>query len=83
MTSARAGHTATALQDGRVLITGGFTTYHAGPDQLGTDTAEIYNPATGLFQVTGSMAVARWLHTATLLPNGTVLVWDGIMSRAL
>lgn len=82
MTSARAGHTATALQDGRVLITGGFTTYHAGPDQLGTDTAEIYNPATGLFQVTGSMAVARWLHTATLLPNGTVLVvGDSLVSE--
>jgi hypothetical protein len=82
MTSARAGHTATALQDGRVLITGGLTTYHAGPDQLGTDTAEIYNPATGLFQVTGSMAVARWLHTATLLPNGMVLVvGDSVVSE--
>ena len=82
LTSARAGHTATALQDGRVLITGGFTAYHAGPDQVGSDTAEIYNPATGLFQVTGSMAVARWLHTATLLPNGTVLVvGDGVVSE--
>jgi len=80
--SARAGHTATALQDGSVLIAGGFTTYHAGTDQFGTDTAEIYNPATDLFQVTGSMAVARWLHTATLLPNGTVLVvGDSVVSE--
>jgi len=82
MTSARAGHTATALQDGSVLITGGFTTYHAGPNQVGTDTAEIYTPATGLFQVTGSMAVTRWLHTATLLPNGAVLVvGDSVVSE--
>jgi hypothetical protein len=81
LTSARAGHTATALQDGSVLITGGFTTYHAG-DQVGSDTGEIYNPATGLFQATGSMAVARWLHTATLLPDGTVLVvGDSVVSE--
>jgi hypothetical protein len=77
MTSARAGHTATALQDGRILITGGFTNYQAGSNQVGSDTAEIYNPATGLFQATGSMAVTRLLHTATLLPNGTVLVVGG------
>lgn len=82
LTSARAGHTATTLQDGRVLITGGFTTYHAGTGQVGTDTAEIYNPATGLFELTGSMGVARCLHTATLLPDGTVLVvGDSVVSE--
>lgn len=73
MTAARAGHTATILQDGRVLITGGFS------DQTlaGVATAEIYDPATHSFAVTGSMALARWSHTATLLPNGTVLVVGG------
>ena len=57
---------ATLLQDGRVLVVGG-----------GTNSAELYNPATGLWLVTGSMASARSEHSATLLPNGDVLVAGG------
>jgi len=61
------------LQDGRVLITGGFD----GPPSTRVKSAEIYDPATGSFATTGSMNLARWLHTTTLLPNGTVLVVGG------
>lgn len=73
MNSPRTGHTATLLPDGRVLIAGG------AQDQTlaDSDSAEIYDPATGSFVTTGSMAVKRCLHTATLLPNGTVLIAGG------
>ena len=66
----RTGHTATLLQNGKVLVAGGF-----GLDSLGT--AELYDPATGRWSPTGSLRVARYLHTATLLQDGRVLVAGG------
>ena len=61
-------HTATLLQNGKVLVVGGSD----------TDTsAELYDPALGSFAKTGSMAVARAGHTATLLADGRVLVVGG------
>ncbi len=61
MTIARTGHTATLLNTGKVLVAG-------GPD----NSAELYDPATGLFTATGSMAVHRQFHSATLLNNSTL-----------
>ena len=69
MTDARFAHTATLLQDGKVLVAGGTT---ASPG-----TAEIFDPATATFTATGNMLAARELHTATLLPSGKVLVTGG------
>jgi len=81
MATARAGHTATLLQGGKVLITGGYTDFTNGEFHA-SSTAEIYDPATGLFSATGPAGVARYAHTATLLPNGMVLVAGGTDSSA-
>jgi Galactose oxidase, central domain/Kelch motif len=74
MTSARAFHTSTLLADGRVLITGG----NQGTGVPVLKSCEIYDPATGVFtQVSRAMHVPRDHHTATLLPNGQVLIVGG------
>lgn len=86
---ARDSHTATLFVSGplkgKVLITGGF-----GPPTPGcncgaapTSEAELYNPATGKFTVTGPMTTARAWHTATLLRNGQVLITGGVAYQPL
>lgn len=43
----------------------------------GIANAEVFDPATGLFTAVGNMNVARYNHTATVLPNGHVLTAGG------
>ena len=71
MTTTRSRHTATKLQDGRVLITGGAN------GTLALSSAEIYDPATKTFSSVGSMSAGRIGHTATLLVDGRVWIAGG------
>jgi len=71
----RAYHTTTLMADGRVLVLGGFGPGPAGDDALAS--AETWDPASSTFSPTGSLAEARARHTATLLPDGRVLVVGG------
>ncbi|MEX2137376.1 MAG: kelch repeat-containing protein [Chloroflexota bacterium] len=69
-------HTATLLPDGTVLVAGGRT-YNPNastPDLRSVDSAELYDPRTGSWTETTSMAVPRSAHDATPLADGTVLV---------
>jgi len=72
MLQPRSGHTATLLQDGKVLITGGMRR-----NQDFYTSAELFDPAAGKFQATGAMSVARVGHAAVLLRSGKVLVVGG------
>jgi Galactose oxidase, central domain/Kelch motif len=69
--------TATLLRDGRVLVVGGYSLSSVGRS---TQLSELYDPATGRWTSTGSLRTPRRNHTATLLPNGTVLVAGGFNS---
>jgi hypothetical protein len=68
----RSGHTATLLQDGRVLIAGGLI--QSGTTDIATETAELYDPASGTFSQTASMNEPRIFHSAIPLLNGKVLI---------
>jgi hypothetical protein len=74
MTDGRMDHTATLLADGRVLITGGWSS------SLGRTvaTADIFDPATNAFTPAAPLPVSRHEHSATLLPDGSVLVSGGL-----
>jgi len=74
--SAAGAITATLLSDGTVLVAGGGA-------RSSLAEAEIYDPATGTWTVTGSLNTARGLHTATLLFDGTVLAAAGNNSSIL
>ena len=74
LVTARRFHSATMLFDGRVLAAGGDTS-------AALKTSELYDPATNKWtQQTSQMHVGHFRHTATLLPNGKVLIVSGLQS---
>jgi WD40 repeat protein len=77
---ARHAHTATLLPNGKVLIAGGYDNNAGG---VMVSRAELYDPDTGSFSFTGAMVGPRNQHTATLLPNGKVLIAAGSNMYAL
>ena len=85
MSTPRAGHTATLLADGRVLIAGGYTINGGQITTLAS--AEIFDPVAGTFSPAADLGITdaqqtftptpRAFHTGTLLPGGQVLLAGG------
>jgi N-acetylneuraminic acid mutarotase len=80
MHTPRFTHSATLLPSGKVLVAGGQST-NAYPNIIAS--AELYDPATGQWTTINPMATQRYSHTATLLPNGKVLIAGGGVTNAL
>jgi uncharacterized protein (TIGR03437 family) len=70
----RSTPTATLLPSGKVLLAGGTDNNNS---ELPTNRAELYDPGAGQWSATGNMTAIRDFHTATLLPNGKVLLAAG------
>lgn len=81
MNVARREHTMTPLADGRVLVIGGIA--QNGYDFVANSQTEIYSPVDGKFTATGSMKDPRWMHSATRLKDGRVLVTGGRPNNCL
>jgi N-acetylneuraminic acid mutarotase len=67
---AREFHTASVLTNGKVLVTGGYNGSYL-------NSAELYDPATGIWTFTASMNYSRNCYTVSLLASGQVLISGG------
>ena len=79
MAEPRSAHTATLLPDGRVLVVGGIGKFVSPMETRMLDSAELFDPATGRWTSAERSSDPRSGHTATLLPDGTVLVVGGTL----
>ncbi len=78
MTDERESAASAVLPDGKVLMAGGFNyKVPGGGDQA---SAELYDPTSGQWTATGSLAEGRDFTTATPLANGEILVAGGLSS---
>ena len=82
MNTARAGHGASQLGNGQVLISGGLEAFDlSDPLAIFTsilNTTELFDPNTNTFSTGATMLEARALHTQTTLSNGQALVAGGL-----
>jgi N-acetylneuraminic acid mutarotase len=80
LATGRYSHTSTLISIGtirKVLVVGGFGGATNTQNPLPLNTAELYDPATGVWTPAANLNIARANHTATLLSNGMVLVVGG------
>jgi hypothetical protein len=79
MSTTRIGHTSNLLLDGTVLVIGGVPNLQNLHEQpVAPQSAELFSLASGAFGPTGGLLTERSYHTATVLPNGQVLVTGGV-----
>ncbi len=79
MSDTRMDHTATLLDDGRVLITGGWNSIKGATNA----SADIFDPYTNTFTAVASLPSSRHEHAATLLSGNTVLLTGGLQVDAI
>ena len=82
----RAGHTATVLKNGKVLLAGGYNLRPGSPEKRALAETEVFNPQTGAFELTKALSITsqgavyelpRAFHAAIRLPSGQVMFWGG------
>jgi len=78
MLEPRAFHTSTTLTTGRVLVAGGIAVLPFVNVPNVSNTAYLFNPSTNSFGLPSLFSGARFLHTATQLSNGRVLLVGGL-----
>ena len=74
----RENHALTLLADGRVLASGGDDFFEGEAAEVHRSTTEIFDPVTGKWELGPDLQELRSNHTATLLPDGRVLITGGI-----
>jgi D-alanyl-D-alanine carboxypeptidase len=81
----RYDHTSTQLKSGEILIVGGATKIEQNPNTGPPLTAvsELFEPASMSFKPIGSLAIARYFHSAVLLPDGKVLIVGGASQKGV
>lgn len=83
MNYARAAHTATLLQNGNVLVAGGYLFVTNGGSPVSNPScSEIFVPSSGQWLIASNLNYPRSGHTATLLPNGQVLIAGGLVTNS-
>jgi hypothetical protein len=70
MIASRTNHTANRLPNGKVLVAAGS----------GLSSAEVYDPASGTWSLTGSLAEGRWFLASASLGDGRVFAVGGLNS---
>lgn len=78
----RGAQAATILPNGTVLLAGGYNCPPPSCTNPILGSAELYDPSAGVFSNTGSLRNARWLDTAVLLNDGTILIAGGFSGNS-
>lgn len=76
----RSHHVAAPLSDGRVLVAGGCELGSAFECDVPLTSAEIYDPETNRWSITGPLNQARYLASGVALKDGRILVAGGVSS---